>query len=112
MSREALAAVLLQLPQLSDRLHFARGESLDLVADDARLVHLEQRLVGCVPQVLTPPMDPGQLLALVDGMGLALDLDRHLTPSRSVFRAAAPGRPHGPAPAASRPGRRRPKMPR
>jgi hypothetical protein len=86
MSREALAAVLLQLPQLSERLRLPAAQGLELVADSAELVHLEQRQPGRAPQVLTPPMRPEQLLVLIDGMALALDLDRQLTPSRSLFR--------------------------
>jgi hypothetical protein len=108
MPREALAAVLLQLPRLSERLHFAPGEALELVADDSQLVHLEHRRVGGVPQALTPPMAPERLLALVDGMGLALDLDRHLAPSRSLFRPQ-PAQSPAPAPSAGHPGRRPPE---
>ncbi|HEY6323189.1 MAG TPA: hypothetical protein VJA16_16725 [Thermoanaerobaculia bacterium] len=116
MPREALAAVLLQLPRLSERLHLAPGEALEVVADDAQLVHLEHRLAGGVQQALTPPMAPERLLALVDGMGLALDLDRHLTPSRSLFRpqpppaqSAGPAQSQGPAPTAGHHGRRPPE---
>ena len=107
MPREALAAVLLLLPRVSERLHLAAGEALELVADDAQLVHLEHRRAGGVQQALTPPMTPERLLALVDGMGLALDLDRHLAPSRSLFRPQPPAA-HSPAPAppAGHPGRR------
>jgi len=106
MPREALAAVLLLLPRLSERLHLAPGEALELVADDAQLVHLEHRRAGGVQQALTPPMMPERLLALVDGMGLALDLDRHLAPSRSLFRPQPPAQPPAPAPPAGHPGRR------
>ncbi|HEV3077305.1 MAG TPA: hypothetical protein VHB47_22990 [Thermoanaerobaculia bacterium] len=98
MPREALAAVLLQLPLLNDRLHLAAGEALELVADDPQLVHLEQRRVGRVPQALTPPMTPDRLLTLLDGMGLALDLDRHVAPSRSLFRPSEPVQPPEPLP--------------
>jgi hypothetical protein len=111
MSREALAAVLLQLPQLNDRLRFASEEAVELIADDALLVHLEQRRFGRAPLLLTPAMIPDRLLALLDGMGLALDLDRRLAPSRSLFRTLAPGQPPGSAPAAGQPGRR-PQEPR
>lgn len=111
MPREAIAAVLLQLPRLSERLHLAPGEALELVADDAQLVHLEHRRAGGVQQALTPPMAPERLLALVDGMGLALDLDRHLAPSRSLFRPQPPPQPPGPDPTAGHPGRR-PQEPR
>jgi hypothetical protein len=56
-------------------------------------------------QALTPPMLPERLLALVDGMGLALDLDRHLAPSRSLFRPQPPpAQPPAPAPPAGQPG--------
>jgi len=101
MPRQALAAVLLQLPLLNDRLRLAAEEILELVADDALLVHLEQRRFGRGPLALTPPMAPGGLLTLLDGMGLALDLDRHLAPSRSVFRPPAqpPGQLPGSGPA-------------
>jgi hypothetical protein len=98
MPREALATVLLQLTHLNDRLHLAAEEALELVADDASLVHLEQRRVGRAPQALTPPMAPDRLLTLLDGMGLALDLDRHLAPSRSLFRPPAPVQLPGPVP--------------
>ena len=106
--RQALAAVMHQLPHLNDRLRFAPEEAVELIADDALLVHLEQRRFGRAPQALTPAMAPDRLLALVDGMGLALDLDRRLAPSRSIFRAPllvdlplgpgrpAPGRPQEP----------------
>jgi len=102
--RQALAAVMQQLPHLNDRLRLAPDEAVELIADDA---HLEQRRVGREPQALTSAMSPDRLLAL-DGMGLALDLDRRLAPSRSIFRAPllvdlplgparpAPGRPQEP----------------
>jgi len=96
MPREALAAVLLQLTHLKDRLHLAAEEALELVADDASLVHLEQRRVGRAPQALTPPMAPDQLLMLLDGMGLALDLERHLAPRPPTLvqlPGPVPGRP-------------------
>ena len=109
MPREALAAVLLQLPRLSERLHLAPGEALELVADDAQLVHLEHRRTGGVPLALTPPMTPERLLALVDGMGLALDLDQRLAPSRSLFRQQAPGQTPAQTSAAGHPGRRAPE---
>ena len=109
LPREALAAVLLQLPLLNDRLHLAAADALELVADDAQLVHLEQRRVGRAPQALTPPMAPDRLLTLLDGMGLALDLERHLAPSRSLFRTPTPGQPGAPAPAAAQPGQRPPE---
>lgn len=110
MPREALAAALLQLPQLNDRLRLGPEETIELIADDALLVHLEQRRFGRAPLALTPPMSPDRLLALLDGMGLALDLDRRLAPSRSLFRTRAPGQVPGP-PAASQPGQR-PQEPR
>jgi hypothetical protein len=111
MPREALAAVLLQLPRLSERLRLDAGEALELVADDAQLVHLEHRRAGDVPLALTPPMTPERLLALVDGMGLALDLERRLAPSPSLFRPQPPAPSPGPAPV---PGHsdRRPHEPR
>jgi hypothetical protein len=109
MPREALAAVLLQLPRLSERLHLAPGEALELVADDAHLVHLEHRRAVGVQQALTPPMAPERLLALVDGMGLALDLDQHLAPSRSLFRPQPAQSPAAPALPAVHPGRRPPE---
>jgi|ERR1700732_1096623 hypothetical protein len=90
MPREAIAAVLQHLPQLNERLHLAPEEALELVADDAQLVHLEQRRIGSTPHALTSAMAPDRLLALLDGMGLALDLDRHLAPSRSLFRTPVP----------------------
>ncbi len=111
MSREALAAVLQHLPQLNDRLRLAAEETLELVADDAELVHVEQRRVGRAPHALTPPMAPDRLLGLLYGMDLALDLDRRRAPSGWLFRPAAPGPPHGPAPAAGQP-RQRPHEPR
>src|SRR5437588_3209340 len=111
MPREALAAVLLQLPQLNDRLRLGQEEAVELIADDALLLHLEQRRFGRAPLALTPSMAPDRLLGLLDGMGLALDLDRRLAPSRSLFRTAAPGQPHAPAPAAGQPGLR-PQEPR
>ena len=98
MPREALAAVLLRLTHLNDRLHLAAEEALELVADDASLVHLEQRRVGRAPQALTPPMAPDGLLILLNGMGLALDLDRHLAPSRSLFRPPTLVQLPGPVP--------------
>jgi hypothetical protein len=104
MPRQALAAVLLQLPQLNHRLRLGPEEAVELIAADALLVHLEQRRVGRAPHALTPAMAPDQLLALLDGMGLALDLDRRLAPSRSLFRPPAPGQLLGPVPAAGRPG--------
>jgi hypothetical protein len=65
-----------------------------------------------VQQALTPPMAPERLLALVDGMGLALDLDRHLAPSRSLFRPQPPpAQSPAPGPPAGHPGRR-PQEPR
>ncbi|HXO42015.1 MAG TPA: hypothetical protein VN999_11225 [Thermoanaerobaculia bacterium] len=102
MHRQALAVVLLQLPHLNDRLRLAQEETVELIADDALLVHLEQRRVGRAPLALTPAMSPDRLLALLDGIGLGLDLDRRLAPSRSLFRprasalepdVVAPGRP-------------------
>ena len=87
MPREALVAAFKDLAQLNDRLGIAAEEALEVVADDALLVHLEQRRVGQGPLVLTPAMAPDQLLTLIDGMGLALDLDRHVAPSRSPFRS-------------------------
>jgi hypothetical protein len=105
MPREALAAVMLQLPHLNDRLRLAPKEAVELIADDALLVHLEQRRFGRGPLALTPAMSPARLLALLDGIGLGLDLDRRLAPSRSLFRARAsaleadafaPGRPQEP----------------
>ena len=90
MPREALAAALLQLPQLNDRLRLGSQEALEVVADSALLVHLEQRQVDGAARPLTPTMAPDRLLALLDGMGLALDLDRRLAPSRSLFRAQTP----------------------
>ncbi len=92
--------------QLGKRLHLGPGESLELLADDALQVHLEHRRAGGVSLALTPPMAPEQLLTVVDAMGLALDLDRRLTPSRSLFRAVSPHQPAGPAPTAA--GRRAP----
>jgi hypothetical protein len=74
MSRQALAAVLLQLPQLSERLRLPAAEGLELIADSAELVHLEQRQPGRPARVLTPPMSAERLLALIEGMALALDL--------------------------------------
>jgi hypothetical protein len=100
MPGEAIASVLQHLPHLNERLHLASEEALELVADDAQLVHLEQRRIGSAPLALTPAMAPDRLLALLDGMGLALDLDRHLAPSRSLFRTPAP------APEAGQPGQR------
>ena len=111
MPRQALAAALLQLPLLNDRLRLGPKEAVELIADDPLLVHLEQRRVGGVPHALTPPMAPDQVLALLDGMGLALDLDQHLAPSRSLFRTPVPGQPLGPAPATGQPGPR-PQEPR
>jgi hypothetical protein len=100
MHRQALIAVMQQLPQLNDRLRLGPDEAVELIADDALIAHLEQRRVGRAPQALTPPMSPDRLLTLLHGMGLALDLDRRLAPSRSIFRAPAlvdlplgPGRP-------------------
>ena len=98
MHRQALAAVMMQLPQLNDRLRLGPEDALELIADDGLLVHLEQRHFGRAPQALTPPMPPDRLLALLDAMGLALDLDRRLAPSRSIFRppprlASAPDHP-------------------
>ena len=90
MPREALAAALQQLCQLNDRLRFTPEEAVELIADDALHVHLEQGHVGRAPQVLTPAMAPDRLLILLDGMSLALDLDRRLAPSRSLFRVTAP----------------------
>ena len=54
-------------------LKASRGpdEAVELIADDALLVHLEQRRVGRAAQALTPAMAPDRLLALSDGMGLA-----------------------------------------
>jgi hypothetical protein len=109
MPREALAAVLLQLPQLNDRLRLAAEDILELVADDHVLVHLEQRRVGRAPLALTPAMAPDRLLALLDGMGLALDLERRLAPSRSIFRSPAPAPDHPPL---GRPVPGRPQEPR
>ena len=106
MPREALAVVLLQLPRLSERLGLTPGEALELVADDAQLVHLEHRRAGGVPLALTPPMTPERLLTLVDGMGLALDLERRLAPSPSLFRPQPPTPAPGPAPAPGHSGRR------
>jgi len=93
--------------ELIDRLHLAPGEHLDLVPDDAQRFHLEQRLAGRSARLLTPPLPPDRLLLLLEGMGLALDLDRRQPPSRSVFRtmedfgaaappASPPGRPQEP----------------
>jgi len=91
MHRQALAAVLQQLPQLNDRLRLGPEETVELITDDALLVHLEQRRVGRAPHALTPAMSPDRLLVLLDGMGLVLDLDRRLAPSRSLFRTPASG---------------------
>lgn len=55
-------------------------EAIELIVDDAQLVHLEQHRVGRAPQALTPVMPPDRLLALLEGMGLALNLDRRLAP--------------------------------
>ena len=108
MPRQAIVALMQQLPQLNDRLHLGAEEAVELIADDALLVHLEQRRVGRAPHALTPAMPPDRLLALLDAMGLALDLDRRLAPSRSIFRRpalldlpvgperSAPGRPQEP----------------
>jgi hypothetical protein len=60
------------------------------VADDGSLVHLEQRRVGRTPQALTSTMAPDRLLTFLDGMGLALDIDPHLAPSRALFRPPPP----------------------
>jgi hypothetical protein len=90
MPPEALVAAFKDLAQLNDRLHFAAEEALEVVADGTLLVHIEQRRVGQEPLVLTPAMTPDQLLTLIDGMGLALDLDRHVAPSRSRFRSRQP----------------------
>jgi hypothetical protein len=111
MPREALVAVFKALAQLNDRLRFAAEEALEVVADDALLVHLEQHRVGRAPQALTPAMAPDRLLILLDGMELALDLERRLAPSRSLFHTPAPVQPHGPVRAAGQPGRR-PQEPR
>jgi hypothetical protein len=111
MPREALAAVMQRLPLVNDRLHLAAEEALELVADDALLVHLEQRRVGRAPQALTPPMAPDRLLSVLDGMGLALDLDRHLAPSGWLFRPPAPSQLPSALPAPGQPGRR-PQEPR
>jgi hypothetical protein len=111
MSREALAAVLQRLPQLNDRLRLTAEEGLELVADDALLVHVEQHRVGRAPHALTPPMAPDQLLGLLYGMDLALDLDRRRAPSGWLFRPAAPLPLQGRGPAAGQPGQR-PQPPR
>ena len=109
MPGQALVAVMQQLPYLNDRLRLDSEEAVELIVDDVLLVHLEQRRVGRAPQTLTPPMSPDRLLALLDGMGLALDLDRHLAPSRSIFRRPALlDLPLGP----ERPGPGRPQEPR
>jgi hypothetical protein len=109
MHRQALVAVMQQLPLLNDRLRFGPDEAVELIADDALLVHLEQRRVGRAAQALTPAMAPDRLLALIDGMGLALDLDRRLAPSRSIFlRPALVDQPLGPG----RPTPGRPQEPR
>ncbi|SRR5258708_40281042 len=108
MPRQALAAAMMQLPQLNDRLRLGPEEAVELIADGALLVHLEQRHIGRAPQALTPAMFPDRLLAFLDAMGLALDLDRRVAPSRSIFRRpalldlplgperSAPGRPQEP----------------
>jgi hypothetical protein len=80
--------------RVNDRLHLAAAEALELVADDAQLVHLEQHRAGSAPQALTPPMAPERLLALVEGMRLALDLDRHF----STVPVAVPAGPTDPTP--------------
>jgi hypothetical protein len=109
MHRQALAAVMLLLPQVNDRLRLGPEEAVELIADDALLVHLEQRRFGRAPQTLTPAMSPDRLLALLDAMGLALDLDRRLAPSRSIFlRPALVDQPLGP----ERPTPGRPQEPR
>jgi hypothetical protein len=109
MPRQAIVALMQQLPQLNDRLHLTPEEAVELIADDALLFHLEQRHVGRAPQALTPAMSPDRLLALLDGMGLALDLDRRLAPSRSIFlRPALLDLPLGP----ERPAPGRPREPR
>ncbi len=61
--RDGVALGLLQLPRLSDRLHLAADEALELVADDSMLVHLEQRRGGSAPRGLIRPMAPDRLLA-------------------------------------------------
>jgi hypothetical protein len=90
MPRESLAAALLQLPTLNERLRLGPQEALEVVSDGAVLVHLEQRQADGTVRPLTPTMHPERLLALLDGMGLALDLDRRLSPSRALFRASVP----------------------
>ena len=102
MPRQVLDPI---VQELIDRLHLASGECLDLVADDAQRFHLEQRLAGRSARQLTPSLAPAQLVLLLEGMGLALDLDRRQPPSRSIFRtmedfgsppAPAPGQPQKP----------------
>jgi hypothetical protein len=96
MPRQVLDPI---VQELIDRLHLGPGERLDLVADDAQLFHLEQRLAGRSTRPLTPPLAPAQLVLLLEGMGLALDLDRRQSPSRSVFRTMEDvGSPPAPAP--------------
>ena len=112
MHRQALAAVMMQLPQLNDRLRLGPEDALELIADDGLLVHLEQRHIGRAPQALTPPMPPDRLLALLDAMGLALDLDRRLAPSRSIFRPPAPPASAPDHPPLGRPVPGRPQEPR
>jgi hypothetical protein len=99
MPREALAAAFVELSQLNRRLRLSPPQALEVVADGAVLVHLEQRpSAGAPPRPLTRPMDPERLLTLLQGMSLALDLDAGLAPSPSLFRSSASvsGQPLGP----------------
>jgi hypothetical protein len=90
MPRKALAAALLKLTRLNEQLRLDPQHALELVADDVLLIHLEQRPTDeAQPRWLTPPMPPDRLLAVLDGMSLALDLDRGFAPSLPSFRPQA-----------------------
>jgi hypothetical protein len=73
------------ISEINARLTPPADETLHLVERAAGLIYLEQHPALGLPRAVTPAMDPHLLYVLLEGMSLALDLDRGLAPSPATF---------------------------